>query len=735
MAAAMRRAVSGSDVERRLEEMARIACAVMDVPMAAICLVDDDTGPMLARAGVDDQDAGAVYELCRLTIAEPDGLFLQDAAEVAVAGGVDIGCYAGVRLRTAAGLVIGALGVLDRVPRTVGEPQRRSLNALAWQVASLLEFRLSMHERTLEELRDRRILESAIDYGIVSMDLAGRVTSWNEGARRLLGWTEDEMIGQSCEMFFTPADRATGIAFREMQSALRSGRGNDERWHLCKDGSQFWAQGEMMPLEDDGGQTIGFIKILRDRTEQHRSREQLEASRARLSLALDAGGVLGSWDWDVAAGRLTADERLAESFGVDPDKARAGFPVETFIEGIHPQDRDRVRAGIAAAMRDGGEYGEIYRLGPGGGEPRWVMARGRCLVDDEGRTVQFPGVVIDITERRSFERSLRVNETRSALAVEAAGIGLLESKADEDAIYFDARSAEILGLEGAGTISDRDALASLIHSEDRDSAVALLAKLDGPADDDTLDITFRVAQGQSVEPRWAHLMGRHVAREETGRLFVGMLLDVSEGKRAEEHRKLLAGELQHRVKNMLSMVQAVVQQTARPGRDILQVRDAIIGRVAALGAAQDLLTANDWTSASMRGVVDKAISLHAAGGERVRVDGPDLQLNARAALGLAMAIHELGLNAVKYGALSNERGVVELGWELSGQRGADAPETLEVRWRELDGPPVAEPSQRGFGSRLMSGLASDLGGAPVTIYAPAGLTWSLSAPLGHLTGA
>lgn len=118
------------------------------------------------------------------------------------------------------------------------------------------------------------VLHSAIDYAIISMDLNGLVTIWNEGAVRILGWTEDEMLGQPAGTFFTDEDRQDAIPQKEMRDALEHGRGNDERWHLRKDGSKFWASGEMMVLRSEGGTPEGFLKILRDRTEERHSQEQ-----------------------------------------------------------------------------------------------------------------------------------------------------------------------------------------------------------------------------------------------------------------------------------------------------------------------------------------------------------------------------------------------------------------------------------------------------------------------------
>ncbi|MGI4800605.1 MAG: PAS domain-containing protein, partial [Janthinobacterium lividum] len=138
------------------------------------------------------------------------------------------------------------------------------------------------------EARNRQILDGAIDYAIIATDLEGRITRWNEGARRVLGWTEEEMLGQGAECFFTPEDVATGRVRVEMRAALEQGHGTDERWHQRKSGKRFWASGEMTVLRDDAGMAVGFVKVLRDRTREHQASAALRDSQQRLAALVSA---------------------------------------------------------------------------------------------------------------------------------------------------------------------------------------------------------------------------------------------------------------------------------------------------------------------------------------------------------------------------------------------------------------------------------------------------------------
>ena len=132
----------------------------------------------------------------------------------------------------------------------------------------------------------RALVESATDYAIITLDLTGRVTSWNTGARNILGWDEAEVAGEYTDFFFNEEDRKAGAPEEEMQKALTVGRAEDERWHVKKDGSLFWAKGVLMPFRDS--ELLGFLKILRDRTEEKRAAEQLHNSEEQLREILES---------------------------------------------------------------------------------------------------------------------------------------------------------------------------------------------------------------------------------------------------------------------------------------------------------------------------------------------------------------------------------------------------------------------------------------------------------------
>lgn len=200
----------------------------------------------------------------------------------------------------------------------------------------------------------------------------------------------------------------------------------------------------------------------------------------------------------------------------------------------------------------------------------------------------------------------------------------------------------------------------------------------------------------------------------------------AELKESLERQALLAGELQHRIKNTLAMVGAIAHQTMR-GNDVNAAREAFSARLTTLSEAHDILTRTSWTHAPIKDVIDGALAPHRSGQRRFRIDGPDLVLQPKQALALSVAIHELATNAVKYGALSTD-GHVVIGWSYDT---IDTVPSFRFTWAESGGPLVTEPAQKqkGFGSRVIERmLGQDFHGQVRTYFHPEGIVCELIAP-------
>lgn len=187
-----------------------------------------------------------------------------------------------------------------------------------------------------------------------------------------------------------------------------------------------------------------------------------------------------------------------------------------------------------------------------------------------------------------------------------------------------------------------------------------------------------------------------------------------------------ANEAQHRMKNILAIVQAIANATLRSDVSYEHARAAFNTRLAALAHVQNILFERNWSDAKLKSLVDAIVAPHVdSPSKRFRVQGPDMDIGPRTAVVLALALNELATNALKYGALSNGAGYVELAWTRETEFG--------LRWRERNGPPVTAPSRKGFGSRLLSeSLPAQLKGTVELEFEPSGLICSVRAPAHEL---
>lgn len=213
-----------------------------------------------------------------------------------------------------------------------------------------------------------------------------------------------------------------------------------------------------------------------------------------------------------------------------------------------------------------------------------------------------------------------------------------------------------------------------------------------------------------------------------GEVIGGLLIvrDVTERRRVEEHNELLRRELNHRVKNNLTLVQAIARRSLKNEvpQEVLQAFEA---RLQALGSANQLLIEGAWATTDINGVVDRILEPFRTSVDRIQISGPQLTLQPAAAVALALSLHELATNAIKHGALSSEAGSVQVRWSLK-QAG-----TFKLTWSEHGGPAVHEPDRRGFGLELMRRVwASTLNGAARLSFLHNGLSATFSAPLNSI---
>ncbi|MEF2553369.1 HWE histidine kinase domain-containing protein [Aurantimonas sp. A2-1-M11] len=274
--------------EEEFDDLARIASEVCGTPIAVVNFVSDTRQFFKAEVGLGVRETPVDISFCRHALLAEEMMIVPDATRdprfdgnPLVHGEPYLRFYAGVLVKSAEGLPLGTMCVLDHMPRELDDHQIRTLRLLARQVSTQLELRLSLqqtqnalsHVRRLES-QYRQIVDSAVDFSIITTDLDGTITSWSPGAQKIFGWSEAETLGQPAAMVFTAADRESDLAGREMASARETGCRIGEGWHQRKDGTRFWASGEIMPLLGEAETRIGYLKILRDRTHEYQAEEQ-----------------------------------------------------------------------------------------------------------------------------------------------------------------------------------------------------------------------------------------------------------------------------------------------------------------------------------------------------------------------------------------------------------------------------------------------------------------------------
>jgi len=362
----------------------------------------------------------------------------------------------------------------------------------------------------------------------------------------------------------------------------------------------------------------------------------------------------------------------------------------------------------------------LYRRGIG--EPVWMNLDYSPVLDEDGETAAVIAIVVETTAKVRAERQLRGERERLRRMFEQAPgfMALLEGPNHvygmANAAYFDlVGGRELLGKTVAEALPEvaEQGFVDLLHSvySSREPHV-------GHA------IPVRLQRAGGVEEeRFVDFVYQPLVDDDSA--ITGVFVqghDVTERKRSERHQQLLVGELNHRVKNTLAIVQSLAHQSFHadtPSGDAIRRFE---GRLEALARAHSLLTDKNWESASVSEVVRGAIAPFCPP-ERCSIEGPDVRLPPQTAVSLALALHELATNAAKYGALSSPSGKIEVSWSASDDE-------LDFRWVERGGPRVEAPERRGFGTRMIERtLASEFGGTATLDFAPEGVTCRVIAKL------
>ncbi len=755
VAALVRYDILDTGPEPAFDEIVKVVAELCRAPICAISLVDSVCQTFKAEVGLGVVSTLRSDSFCTHAI-EADGVYVVRDARLdprfennpLVVGPPHVRFYSGAALETADGFRLGALCVIDTEPRPDGltPDQTLLLRAMASQVVAQFELRRALKAEQAATARLKSTAsalsqeESRLRASQERLDLAmraGFIGAWD--------WNMNDDIVQAdsqfARTFGVDLDHAAnGVSITEFLAGIHP---DDRHWvaesisasatelgdfseeyRVVPGGEVRWvlARGHCYPGPD--GKPARFPGIAIDITERKAAEEALIEANASRELAMQAAH-LGRWDHNPSANRYFWDARQCEMLGLPPG-TEASIPL--LLSRMPAEDRERVAEGIvrATSPQRVGIYAEEYRvIQPETSEVRWLSSLGRSAFEN-GKCVRFIGVLQDITDRKRAEALSLETQLRTRLAIQAGNIGVWELKPETGELTWDERVHEMFG-QSTGERVTFEMNMNGIHPEDRDRVAAEVKDALDPAGSGAFQSEFRTLGEQDGVIRWLAANGQAVRDKDAGVRLIGALRDITAQKQAEAHQQLLTNELNHRVKNTLATVQALVSQTLRNAVSPEEARRAVDDRLVVLGRAHDILTRTSWTAAPILDVVDGATRPLAFGSDRVRVKGPARQLAPKPALSLALALHELGVNAVKYGALSNDTGHVEIIWSVeAGARGR----RFLLQWSEHGGPPVEPPLRRGFGSKLIQGaLAAEFRGEIKLDFRPTGVVWTVNAPL------
>jgi len=400
---------------------------------------------------------------------------------------------------------------------------------------------------------------------------------------------------------------------------------------------------------------------------------------------------------------------------------------------VHPEDLVplAVRYDQALLKKQCEFFAQFRIVRANDGEVRWTEARNLILYDQSEKPAQLIGVWIDFTDRKLAEQALTEGNTQLALASRAALVGSYVYDVNKGITQISEGYAAIHGLPEGTTETTISEWQKRVHPDDLEEAEGTRAKAfaNGWKEDNA---EYRIVLSTG-EVRWIERRGA-ISYSEDGRPehVVGVNIDVTGRKRAEERQRVLLAELDHRVKNTLATVSSVVSQTAVGSTSVAVANfvKALDGRLRSMATTHELLSLGRWQGVSLTELVRQELAPYATR-HNTKISGPEVVLRPEAGQAIAMVLHELATNAAKYGALSTKYGSVSIRWErqLNGH-----PLRLVLEWQEFGGPPVVAPSKTGFGTSTIRDLIPyEFGGSVDLAFVSTGVQCRLALPANWLT--
>jgi PAS domain S-box-containing protein len=599
------------------------------------------------------------------------------------------------------------------------DPGSRSGRHVAFKAGAVRDVtHVHLAEAALRESEERfhGVFEHAAT-GIAILDLESRLLSCNPAYSMMVGYSEPELRQFVSHGLVHPEDRDANVLQCSRLVAEEIPSFDIINRYLDKDGKSIWVHKYVSLLRNAAGKPTNILALVTDITERKRFGAALKESEERFR-GIFENAATGIAITDLEGRFQACNPAYSTMIGYSEGELR-----ELTVTDIqHPEDAganlEKLRDLIAERIPS---FELINRIRGKGDKILWVHKHVSLLRDAAGRPTNTIGLITDITERKRAEAALRESEGRFRGIFENAGTGIAIADLRGRLQSGNPAYGSMLGYseEELRELTIQD----LMHPEDFEECMSNFRRL--VAEEMPSFETLNRYIAKDGKPLWVH---KHVSllRDNGGTPHSAMALvtDMTERRRQEEQITLLMREVNHRSKNMLSLVQAVARQTlaANPA-DFL---DRFGKRIEALAASQDLLVKNAWKGADLTELVSSQLAhFEDLIGTRIQLQGPPVFVFAPAAQAIGMALHELATNAGKYGALSGSEGQVDIAWYI--QRGDQNEETFFMSWREHCAHSISVPSKLGFGSSVISTMAEMSLSARVELDYPAtGLTWQLT---------
>jgi PAS domain S-box-containing protein len=556
-----------------------------------------------------------------------------------------------------------------------------------------------------------RLITDAVPVLISYIDADHRYRFMNRGYEAWFGRPIEELQGKHLSEVLGREPYET--ARPRLEEALSGQRVSFQTEMDYKDAGRRVIQAEYVPHLAPSGKVLGVHALVSDITERAAAEREVLESRAELARRLNAIPQM-VWSTRPDGHHDFFNDRWYEFTGVERGDTDGGGWIDVF----HPDDWTRALERWTHSLETGDIYEIEYRLRHRSGDFRWVLGRALPIRDEDGRIVRWMGTCTDIDELKRTADELQRTSALLKLISDSTPDLVYAKDRESRLIYVNPAAAGVIGRPIEQLIGHSD----LEWADDKAQAQAIVENdrqvmREGAVLD--VDEVFTSPDGRTRTFRSLKAPLRSPSGEVIG--LVGMTSDITERLLAVERERLLAREVDHRAKNLLTIVQSIIRLT--PRHDAESFVHAVENRIHALSRVHGLLATNRWDGAELAVLVREELAAFAAARpERVTISGEDVRLGPEAAQGLAMILHELTTNAAKYGALSTASGRLAISWRRDG-------DDLVLQWTESGGPAVSPPRRRGFGSQLMVGTVErQLHGKVEMTWESAGLNVRIRVP-------